>query len=82
MVEALGSFLVSIVLIFLGVFLMLTAYTRDPILLKVVTLGQLNIHPDSPGRNVRAVIFGTGAFLVFVGVVLIVLDKLSSLGVM
>jgi hypothetical protein len=82
MVEALGSFLVRIVLIFLGVFLMLTAYSRDKLLLKIVTLGQLHIDPDNPGRKARAVIFGTGTSLIFVGVVLIVLDKLTSLGVM
>ena len=81
MAKELGSFLVNIVLTFLGVFLMFAAYSRDPLLLKLVTLGQLNINPDNPGRKQRAVIFGIGVFLIFVGVLLIVLDKLKSLGI-
>jgi len=79
MANALGSFLVNIVLIFLGVFVMFSAYSRAPILLKLVTLGQLQIDPDSPGRKQRAIVFAVGVVLVLIGTALVVIDKMRSL---
>lgn len=78
---ALGSFLVSVVLIFIGVFVMFAAYSRNPLLLKIAALGLVRIDPDNPGRKQRAVIFAIGVMLILVGVVLIALDKLKSLGI-
>jgi hypothetical protein len=52
---------------------------RKKLLLKIVTLGQLEIDPDSPGTTARAVIFGIGTVLILVGLVFIILDKLRAL---
>ena len=81
MAELLGTFLVTIVLMFIGVFLMMCAYSRKPILLKIATLGTFTIDPDNPGRTQRAVVFSIGITLVLVGLLLVVIEKLSELGV-
>lgn len=81
MVEGLGAFLVNVVLMFIGVFLMISAYSRNPLLLKIVTLGTFHIDPDNPGRVQRAVVFGIGVTLVSVGLIFVILDKLRSYGV-
>ena len=82
MSEALGSFLVTVVLIFIGVFLMISAYSRKEILLKIATLGTFKIDPDNPGKAARAVVFGIGATLVVVGLLLVVLEKLVELEIL
>jgi uncharacterized membrane protein YraQ (UPF0718 family) len=79
MSKELGPFLVSIILVLIGVFLMVSAYSRKPILLKLSTLGMFTINPDSPGRVARAWLFGIGVSLCTVGCLLIILDKLCSL---
>jgi divalent metal cation (Fe/Co/Zn/Cd) transporter len=79
MAETLGSFLVTVVLIFIGVFLMIAAYSSKEVLLKIATLGTLKIDPDNPGKTPRAVMFGVGVTLVLVSLLLIVLEKLQSL---
>jgi hypothetical protein len=81
MAESLGSFLVTVVLMFIGVFLMIAAYSRKEVLLKIATLGTLRIDPDNPGTTARAVMFGVGVTLVLVGLVLILLEKLHDLGI-
>ena len=80
--EALGTFLVTVVVMLIGVFLMIAAYSRKPILLKIATLGLLHIDPDTPGWKQRAVMFSIGVLLVVVSVGLIVLEKLVSLEVL
>ena len=80
MAESLGSFLVTVVLMFIGVFLMIAAYSRKEVLLRIATLGTLRIDPDHPGTTPRAVMFGVGVTLVLVGLLLIVLEKLHALG--
>ena len=77
----LGSFLVTVVLMFIGVFLMIAAYSRKEVLLKIAVLGLLRIDPDKPGETTRAVMFGVGVTLVLVGVLLILLEKLHDLGI-
>ena len=81
MAEGLGAFLVNVVLMFIGVFLMISAYSRNPILLKLVSLGTIKIDPDNPGRTKRAVVFGIGVTLVVVGLISVILDKLKGYGV-
>ena len=81
MAESLGTFLVTIVLMFIGVFLMICAYSKKPILLKIATLGTFTIDPDNPGRMQRAVVFSIGATLVLVGLLLVIIEKLSTLGI-
>ena len=81
MAESLGGFLVTIVLMFIGVFLMIAAYSRKEVLLKIATLGSLRIDPDNPGTTARAVMFGVGVTLVLVGLLLILLEKLHNLGI-
>jgi hypothetical protein len=80
MAQGLGSFLVDVVLIFVGVFLTLAAYSRVPLLLKVATLATFRIDPDEPGRTQRGWLFGIGIGPVIIGVLLIVVDKLKALG--
>lgn len=82
MAENLGTFLVTIILMFIGVFLVIAAYSRKEILLKIATLGTFRIDPDNPGRTQRAIVFGIGVTLVLVGLILIVIEKLVDLGVM
>jgi hypothetical protein len=82
MAESLGSFLVTVVLICIGVFLMIAAYSRKEILLKIATLGTLRIDPDNPGTTARAVMFGVGVTLVLVGLLLVILEKLRDLGIL
>ena len=79
MAHELGQSLVSVLLIILGIFLMVSAYSRRVILLRLATLGMFRINPDSPGRMQRAWLFGIGVFLCMVGVALVLLDKLHSL---
>ena len=81
MAASLGSFLVTVVLMFIGVFLMIAAYSRKEVLLKIATLGTLRIDPDHPGTTARAVMFGVGVTLVLVGLLLILLEKLHDLGI-
>lgn len=81
MTGSLGTFLITVVLMFLGVFLMITAYSRKPILLRIATLGTFKIHPDNPGATQRAVLFAVGVTLVLVGLILVVAEKLMALGV-
>ena len=81
MPEGLGAFLVSVVLMFIGVFLMISAYLRNALLLKLVSLGTIRIDPDSPGRKQRAVVFDIGVTLVVVGLIFVILDKLNGYGV-
>ena len=81
MAEGLGGFLVNVVLMFIGVFLMISAYSRNKILLKLVSLGTIKIDPDNPGRSKRAVVFGIGVTLVVVGLIFVILDKLKGYGV-
>ena len=81
MAETLGSFLVTVVLIFIGVFLMIAAYSRKEVLLKIATLGTLRIDPDNPGTTPRAVMFGVGVTLVLVSLLLLVLEKIQGLPV-
>lgn len=80
MTESLGSFLVTVILMFIGVFLMIAAYSRKEVLLKIATLGTLRIDPDNPGTTARAVMFGVGVTLVLVGLLLVLLEKLHDLG--
>jgi hypothetical protein len=75
MAEKLGPFLIEVLLLLLGIFLMLAAYSRKPLLLKLATLGTIHIDPDSPGRRQRAVVFGIGIALVLVAIAFIILDK-------
>jgi hypothetical protein len=82
MAESLGSFLVTVVLMCIGVFLMIAAYSRKEILLKIATLGTLRIDPDNPGTTARAVMFGVGVTLVLVGLLLVILEKLRDLGIL
>lgn len=77
--EAFGTFAVSIVLVLLGIFLTIAAYSRKPILLKIASLG-MEIDPDTPGQRRRAVIFVIGILLILVGVVLIIIEKLAIVG--
>lgn len=79
MAETLGSFLVLVVLIFIGVFLMIAAYSKKEILLKLATLGTFKIDPDHPGTTARAVMFGVGVTLVLVGLLLIILERVPGL---
>ncbi|QDO82381.1 hypothetical protein FM037_02910 [Shewanella psychropiezotolerans] len=79
--ESLGTFLVTVLLMFIGVFLMICAYSKKPILLKIATLGTFEINPDNPGKIQRAVVFSVGVTLVLVGLLLIVLEKLIELGI-
>jgi hypothetical protein len=80
MAAALGSLLVAILLIFLGMFLSIAAYSRKPILLRLVTIGFVRINPDSPGRVQRAVVFIAGMLLILVGVLLVVAERLKDMG--
>ena len=82
MQSSLGSFLVTIVVMFIGVFLMICAYSRKPILLKLATLGTFTIDPDNPGTIQRAVVFSVGVTMVVIGLILIVVEKLSNLGIL
>jgi hypothetical protein len=75
------AFLVSICLILLGIFLMIAAYSRKPLLLKLASLGMFRIDPDSPGRVPRLIMFSIGVGLTVVGLALVVIDKLHELGV-
>jgi hypothetical protein len=76
--EAFGTFAVTIVLVLLGIFLMIAAYSRKPILLKIASLGTMEIDPDSPGRRQRGVMFSIGIVLIMVGLILIVIEKLAA----
>jgi uncharacterized membrane protein YoaK (UPF0700 family) len=82
MATALGPFLVYVVLVFIGVFLMVAAYSRRPLLLRLATLGSLHIDPDHPGELPRAVMFGIGVTLVVVMIVLLLVDRLHAVGVL
>ncbi len=82
MAETLGSFLVSVLLLVLGIFLMIAAYSRKPLLLKLASLGTVHIDPDSPGRRQRAIVFSIGIAFCAVGLLLIVLEKLKALGLL
>ena len=82
MANALGTFLVNVVLIVLGIFLMTAAYSRKPFLLKLASLGTIHIDPDSPGRRQRAILFSIGVAFSVVGLLLIVVEKLVGLGVL
>jgi hypothetical protein len=79
--KELGAFLVSVLLIVLGIFLMVAAYARTPILLRLASLGMFRINPDSPGRIPRLIMFCIGVTLCVVGLILVVVDKLHDLGV-
>ena len=80
--EALGTFAVTTVLVVIGVFLMIAAYSEKEILLKLAVLGMFKIDPDHMGKTQRNVLFALGVFLVVVGAVLIVVEKLVSLDVL
>ena len=80
MTKSLGIFFVDVVLIFVGVFLMITAYSRKTVLLKIATLGTLKIDPDNPGTTARAVVFTIGVMLVIFGLLFIILERLKELG--
>jgi hypothetical protein len=81
MAEGLGAFLINVVLMFIGIFLMVSAYSRNELLLKIVSLGTIKIDPDNPGKTQRAVVFGIGVTLVVVGLIFVILDKLRGYGV-
>jgi hypothetical protein len=82
MVAALGSLLVPVLFIFVGVFLTIAAYSRNPVLLRIASVGTVKIDPDSPGKTQRAIVFSTGIGLILVGVVLVVLDRLHGMGLL
>jgi len=80
MIAALGNLLVPVLLIFVGIFLTIAAYSRNPVLLKIASVGTVKIDPDSPGKIQRAIVFGIGIGLILVGVILVVLDRLHGMG--
>jgi hypothetical protein len=80
--NTLGSFLVVVVVMLLGVFLMIAAYSRKPVLLRIATLGTLRINPDSPGRKQRAIMFSIGVALTLISLGLIIIEKLGALGLL
>jgi purine-cytosine permease-like protein len=82
MAATLGAFLVSVLLMVLGIFLMIAAYSRKPLLLKIGVLGTMNIDPDWPGTRQRAIMFGVGVAFCAVGLLLVILEKLSALGLL
>jgi hypothetical protein len=79
MTGTLGNFLVSVLLLILGIFLMIAAYSQKPLLLKLTGLGMINIHPDSPGRRQRAIVFYVGVAFCLVGLILILVQRLIEL---
>ena len=82
MVATLGSLLVPVLLIFVGIFLAIAAYSRNPVLLQIAALGTVKINPDSPGKTQRAIVFSVGIGLILVGVILVVLDRLHGMGLL
>lgn len=76
----LGTFFVTVLVMLIGVFLLVAAYSRKPILLKIATFWLMDIDPDNPGRRQRAIMFTIGAALITVSLGLIVLQKLVELG--
>jgi divalent metal cation (Fe/Co/Zn/Cd) transporter len=82
MATTLGAFLVSVLLMVLGIFLMIAAYSRKPLLLKIGVLGTMNIDPDWPGQYQRAIMFSVGVAFCAIGLLLVVLEKLSALGLL
>lgn len=77
--EALGTFLVLVVVMLIGMFLMIAAYSRKPILLNIAALGLIKIDPDWPGRRQRAVMFSVGVVLVIGSAAFVALEKLVAL---
>ena len=61
---------------------MIAAYSRKPLLLKIGVLGTMNIDPDWPGQRQRAIMFIVGVAFCAVGLLLIILEKLSALGLL
>lgn len=80
--ENIGWIGASLVLVFLGIFAMIAAYSREPLLLKIATLGTFKIDPDNPGTTARAVMFTLGACLIVFAVLLLVVERLADLGIM
>ncbi len=80
MAEALGDLLAPIILVVLGIFLAIAAYSRKPILLKLAVLGTFTIDPDSPGQRARAIMFGLGIILVLIGAGLVIFERVVSSG--
>jgi hypothetical protein len=80
MAKVLGSALAPVLLVFLGMFLSIAAYSRKPLLLKIASIGLIHIDPDHPGQTQRAILFSVGMLMIFVGLALLVLDRLHGLG--
>jgi hypothetical protein len=77
-----GASAVELVVLLIGVFLSIAAYSRQPVLLRVATLGTLRIHPDSPGTAARRTLFICGVVLIVVAAVLLFSERLRDLGLM
>lgn len=77
-----GSATVELLLVLIGVFLAIAAYSRKPVLLKLATLGSLQIDPDHPGTAARRMLFIAGMIMIGVGVLLLFLERLHDLGLL
>jgi hypothetical protein len=76
----LGSSAVELILVLIGVFLAIAAYSRKPVMLRLATLGTFRIDPDHPGETARLVLFTVGVTVIVLGVLLLFVDRLSDLG--
>jgi hypothetical protein len=76
----LGPAVAELVVLMIGVFLAIAAYSRKPLLLKIATLGSLRIDPDNPGTIARRILFICGVCLVIASAVLLFFERLRDLG--
>jgi len=79
-ISRLGPALAELIVLMVGVFLAIAAYSRRPVLLKIATLGTLRIDPDNPGTAARRTLFICGVALIIASALLLFFERLHELG--
>jgi hypothetical protein len=74
-----GPAVAELVVLIIGAFLAIAAYSRKPVLLKIATLGTVRIDPDSPGTAARRIVFICGICLIAASALLLFLERLREL---
>jgi hypothetical protein len=75
----LGPALAELVILMIGVFLAVAAYSRKPVLLKIAALGTIRIDPDNPGTAARRVLFICGVCLIIASALMLFVGRLRDL---